>query len=575
MSDLTGATKDNENGGPARPTLAITGALLTEHFFQHLLESAPDAIVIVDGQGKIVLTNPMVSQIFGYEPEELLGASFQILIPERFQRTIVNATLELLHAAHSYCFVGYSRTHEEFPIEISVSHLDTQEGRYHIVIIRDITERKKVYEDMRAMAAELRRANGKLELLANIDPLTHVFNRRGLQQSLSNALKGCRQEGASICAALIDLDNFKSINDSNGHFTGDLVLKSVVERMKSALRTSDVVGRAGGDEFIVIMPFTRLCDAATVAERIRGKICESSFAILPDDIKVTISCGVVSLPWAISSIEEVLELTKASLKNSKALGKNRVSIGDSNGTLFSETQPQANELLEVLRPNKLYRCAAQAIYDLSDEHVTAYEMLVRGPEGPLAMPTALFQAARENDLMRSVDLNCLKTCLKFSARVEPGLPVQLNLLPSTLIDTPTEVLSSLFEEYGQKDRKYVIEISERKVVMEPSVLQEPLRRLRQKLNIEIAIDDICFGRSSLESLILLDPDMFKLDRAYVDGVSKDLRKQKAVQRLKKIAAALNARIVAEGIEEKDDLLTLKRMGIDNGQGFYWEEPQLL
>jgi EAL domain-containing protein (putative c-di-GMP-specific phosphodiesterase class I) len=266
----------------------------------------------------------------------------------------------------------------------------------------------------------------------------------------------------------------------------------------------------------------------------------------------------------------VVALTRNALKKSKASGKNRVTLSREIATAsgeFDAVTPRS--IVEQLTDISSFRTVYQPIIDLSTEEVAGYEVLSRGPDGAFESPGDFFRICIENEILTTVDLQCLQVCLAEIPRMKGTMRFHVNLFPSTLLETPVANLIKLFPE----DRTgiiFCIEISEQQFITEPAYLRDQVNALRQA-GILVAIDDVGFGRSSLETLILLEPDLVKVDRKYVAGLSNEPAKARLLRRLTNVAKSLGAEIVAEGIEDRRDLPLLKDMGVNYGQGFLWGE----
>jgi EAL domain-containing protein (putative c-di-GMP-specific phosphodiesterase class I) len=223
----------------------------------------------------------------------------------------------------------------------------------------------------------------------------------------------------------------------------------------------------------------------------------------------------------------------------------------------------------TLLDGNCFKAVSMPIYRLADEVIAGYEMLSRGPNGPYRMPVEFFQLSIEKDILTPVDLHCFTACLKGAESLDQHTSIHVNLFPTTLIETPVDILLSLFPT-GQRPGRLVLELVEDHF---NDNLDEILKRINwlRKFGIMLAIDDVGFGRSNLESLLLLEPDIIKIDRCYVTGSSKDPRKERLLRRLIRVARTLAADIVAEGIDCKEDLALLKELGVNLGQGTLWGE----
>lgn len=421
-------------------------------------------------------------------------------------------------------------------------------------------------ESLSSVNSQYEDAMRRLDELATIDPLTDLSNRRGLERILGAEIARAQRTGSSMVAMLLDCDDFYRINESLGHAVGDVVLKEMVLRITTTLRPSDCVARIGGDEFVILLTDTLMAEALLIAERVRLCVAESPIRNSSDNIYMTASIGVAPLPYEISSVEELLSLTRHALKSSKVAGKNRVSSDmpeDGNGR-------KDLDIVQELRQGDCFRCVKHAMYRLADEHKVGYELLSRGPAGAFEMPYDFFRVAIENNILTRVDLRCLKACIEAAGTLEPGSRFDVNLFPSTILDTPIDRLLALFPQ-DKNIGTFCVEISEQQFIGDPSYLKEHTTALK-KAGVLVGIDDVGFGRSSLESLILLEPDIVKVDIKYVAGIAVDSQKQRLLRRLVKVVQALGAELVAEGVESRDDLEVVRDMGVQYAQGYLWGYP---
>jgi diguanylate cyclase (GGDEF)-like protein len=444
-------------------------------------------------------------------------------------------------------------------------------GRALAQSIRHAIQLKKAEEALKDVTFRLEAATSRLETLANQDLLTEVLNRPGVELALQNEFDRAQRGGWNLVAILVDCDDFDRINQSFGHAVGDLVLKEISNRMRDTLRPSDHIARIGGDEFLILLPDTRLAEGMLVAEKVRLGVAASPLRLAADNIRVTASIGVLALPYEFCSIEELLSLSRIAVRESKTLGKNRVSSSEQNQGEFGQNKEALTELTEKLRSGECFRAVSMPIYRLKDQEIVGYEILSRGPKGAFEMPDDLFRISVENDLLTIVDLRCLKTCL--NASTDPKFikgRFHVNLFPSTIIDTPIDRLMTLFPEKFEPG-SYCIEISEQQFIGDPAYLREHVAAIKEH-GILVSIDDVGFGRSSLESLIILEPDIVKIDRKYVSGIASDPTKARLLKRLVKTVNAMGSELVAEGIEQKEELDLLIQMGVEYGQGWYWGKP---
>jgi diguanylate cyclase (GGDEF)-like protein len=426
-------------------------------------------------------------------------------------------------------------------------------------------------ETVGSLTSQLEDARLRNDRLQVIDPLTELANRRGLEVVLEREVNRAQRNGSQIVAVVLNCDDFKRINETLGHAVGDVALKEMVERITTTLRPSDYVARIGGDEFVILLTDTQYAEAKLIAERVRLAVAESPIRNSNDNIFMTASLAVAVLPYEISSVEDLLAMTRHAVKESKTLGKNRVTEGTVAATRNGQgTQPEASDIVEVLRNGDCFRCAKHPIMRLEDEVQVGYELLVRGPAGPFQMPYDFFRIAMENNLLTRVDLKCMKTCIQAAEYLERGSRFDVNLFPSTIIDTPIDKLVDMFP-LDKGLGTFCVEISEQQFIGDPSYLKEHVAALKTA-GVHVAIDDVGFGRSSLESLILLEPDIVKVDIKYVAGIALDLQKQRLLRRLIGVVEALGAELIAEGVETREDMEVVQSMGVKYAQGYLWGYP---
>jgi len=274
--------------------------------FEKLFMSSPDAIVVIGGDGSILESNPQAEVLFGYSSSELLGKSIEILIPERFRA---------VHPAHrgDYCndphmrpmgtgleLYGRRKDGSEFTVDIMLSPVQTAEGHFVLAVIRDITERKRLEDNLRQLASS--------------DPLTGLGNYRRLQEAFDTERKWFDRAGRRCGLLLIDVNGLKQINDLHGHLEGDRALCSLADVLRLECRAVDTATRHGGDEFAVILPETGAAGARSLANRAATRLGKGGE--LPP---VSFSYGVAVLPDDGKTLHQLLAVADHSLYEMKQM----------------------------------------------------------------------------------------------------------------------------------------------------------------------------------------------------------------------------------------------------------------
>jgi len=434
--------------------------------------------------------------------------------------------------------------------------------------IRYAIERNHASRELTRIAQELQLANQRLEHMALNDPLTELLNRRGLQDVLTHEVARAHRSGSNLVVLLIDLDDFKKINDNQGHSAGDAVLKEIALRMKRSLRSTDYAARVGGDEFLILLPDTIPAEGMKIAEVVRGAICDKPIDASGTALTATASVGVISVPPNAQTIDDLLAETHHVLYRSKRRGKNRVSF-DGIDTSASPAQSQAHRVADQIRKENRFRSVLQPIMRLSDAKPIGFEYLCRSTISSIESPEEFLRVSLESNLSIVIDRQCLETSIDASHRLPTGLRRHVNVMPATILDMGVADFVAQFPE-GRRGL-YCIEISQNQIVGDPSYLEDVVDKLKEA-GFFTTIEDVSFGQTSLESLVLLEPDFIKLDQAYLRGLANDRARLRSLTRLLKLAEALGTEVIAEGVESPTDVGALQAAGVKYGQGFFWGHP---
>ncbi|GEM_PF-312716 len=522
-----------------------------ERSLQRLVHSNAHGTLVVEEAGTIRFADPAAGLLYGREPESLLGRHLGFDPAEPPDEIDVGGR-------QGAATVG-----------VRVSRTTWGGAPAWLVILKDESEWLEVEAALRDLNLQLRQANARLETLANVDPLTGLLNRRGLERALASEVDRRARGGHSLAALLVDCDDFKSVNDTLGHAVGDVVLREMADRLAAQVRPSDHVGRIGGDEFLVLLPEARSGEAMVVAHRLRLAVTRSSLVVGEKEMRVTVSVGVANLGDGISTIEEALVAARTGLTRSKARGKNRVADGSARASEDDHEEETERTLAAMTRGEGL-RGVAQPIVALTDGEVLGYELLARGPVGPLEAPYHFLTLALERDRLTPVDIACLRACTARAAELPTRCEVHLNVFPSTLLAVEVAQLRALLPSDRPASR-VVLEISEQQFIGDPSALSERVAELRSA-GYRVAIDDVGFGRTSLETLLVLAPEVIKIDRSYVDGAAASPAKSRLLRRLVAALQPLGAELIAEGVEREEDAATLRSFGVPLAQGWLFGRP---
>ena len=266
----------------------------------------------------------------------------------------------------------------------------------------EIKKFEKAEKKLKDSHKKLRLAKKELEKMTRLDPLTNLLNRRGLQEALTREVQRMRRFATDLVAIIIDLDDFKSINDTLGLAVGDIVLKEVSRRMQVSLRQTDCLARIGGDEFMILLPVTREAEGRFVAEKLRLSIIQTPIYIsTKKQTKVQASFGVMAVARRTASVDELLAEINPILKLSKSSGKDMVSIVQNGQLVKSDRQRLVADAIESLREGNRIRAVKQPIVELASGKIVGYEFLSRLTLKEFEMPNDFFQICLEENILTS------------------------------------------------------------------------------------------------------------------------------------------------------------------------------
>ncbi|HEU5162955.1 MAG TPA: EAL domain-containing protein [Thermoanaerobaculia bacterium] len=431
--------------------------------------------------------------------------------------------------------------------------------------IRYAIERSRGRSEIERVSRELQVANSRLENLLMIDPLTGLLNRRGLDQALAQSLERMKREPIEVLAFFVDLDRFKEINDQHGHSVGDVVLTEIAAKLREAARGCDWVGRVGGDEFLLLMPSAEGAELAAIAERLRLTISSVCLDGGGRSIRVTACVAGMVLAHDADSLDIILSRVHLLLRRTKNRGRNCVAWEG----MEMDPAEGVESICDDIRLGRGVYSVIQPIFRLADMSVAGFELLSRFRKATVS-PEAVFRLCAERNMLSLADHFCLRTCVAMAEALPLNTTRHVNLFPSTVMGIAPEHLLALFP---RNKELYCVELSEQQMLGDLTRLQERVEILRGA-GLRIACDDVGFGRSHLESLVLLEPDVIKIDKKCVKGIEDNALTRRQLGRFIAVAHKLGAEIVAEGVETEGDLEVLRELGVDQAQGFLWGVPAM-
>ena len=423
-------------------------------------------------------------------------------------------------------------------------------------------------QQLQAQHTEIKQHEAKAQFLADHDPLTGLFNRRKFEEDLSSSL----QAGQMGAVLMFDIDDFKNINDTQGHVYGDRVLRSIALLLKKQLQPNETAYRFGGDEFLIII------EGEVDPEEIRATIEEVSRCLNETSVinkrhsRITSSIGIVRYPFDGTTVEELLIKVDIAMYNAKKGGKNRYMFFESGmATTFSERVQVERMLIEAIQTES-FRLLYQPVVNADTGDITYLEALIRIKDNPLS-PAVFIAVAEESNLILPIGRWVIKEAVSQLIKwEEAGMdlkPVSINLSAQQFYDDGlVDFLVEQIELSGVDPGLIEMEITETVLIGNAQEAIEIIERIRA-LGIKMALDDFGTGYSSINYITRIPVDRIKLDRSMTEKLIENIP---VMEGLIAIAHGLNMDVVAEGVEQVEEANLLIEVGCDYLQGYLFSPP---
>jgi len=530
--------------------------------FESFMKNLPAGVYIRDLEDKIIFSNKYFNTFFG--KESLVDVSIKELFEKNEYKNISNLNEKILKEGMISSETKlYDKFGNEKYFQLNQFVLHKNSKRYIGAIYTDITSQKLTEQ--------------KLDKLAHYDLLTNLPNRALFYDSLKHTLSKANRNGNRVALLFLDLDNFKTINDTLGHDYGDILLKEVSAKLKSILRSEDVVSRLGGDEFTIILD--EIADNAfpsVVAQKIIDTL--STPIKLKDELGyIGSSIGIAIYPDDSKDNDELIKYADMAMYKAKEAGKNRYRYFTS--TMDSESREKmelTNDLREAILKNQL-ELYYQPIMDIEKGKVALFEALVRWehPRYGLIAPDNFISLAEEGGFMVKVGRWILKTaCQKIKELQDSGINMKIAVNVSSKQLTQNhleETTKKIVKESGIDPKLLELEVTEGLLIENIKKVEEVLTNLRN-FGVGISIDDFGTGYSSLSRLKSLPITKLKIDKSFIDDIEENEEDREIVKVILSLAKSLGLEVVAEGIESRGQLKLLNEFGCKLIQGYYFSKP---
>ncbi|MEW8505454.1 MAG: EAL domain-containing protein [Candidatus Thiodiazotropha sp.] len=537
---------------------------LAERAFQNTAEG----ITVTDVNGDIVSTNPAFEAITGYSHDEVIGENPRILKSGHHEPSFYRDMWDILLKTDHWRGEIWNRRKngDVYPEWLTISAVKDNNGEttHFVGVFSDITQIKE--------------AQDKINFLAHHDALTQLPNRALFLERFDHALMHARRENNSIALLFLDLDRFKTVNDTLGHPIGDQVLLEVSKRMSEIMRSSDTIARLGGDEFVLLLEEQTNAQHASVVARKLIDMFSNPMTIGEHELVVTASIGITLYPNDGDEPDLLIRHADRAMYEAKQQGRNTYRFFTqalSEGAL--ERLMMENDLRRAIDRNELI-LHYQPIVDIKTRQLKGLEALVRWqhPKQGQVPPGLFIEVAEEIGIIGDIGRWVLHTACHQLAKWDqdnfrvPRISVNLSVQQ---IDREALVaqVSEELQKSGLSPERLELEVTESMLIRNPELSRTVLAELKT-IGVNFAIDDFGTGYSSLAYLKLLPLDRIKIDQSFVRDIGQDSNDEAIVRAIIALSKNLGLESVAEGVENTDQAEFLLQAGSDLAQGYLYSHP---
>jgi diguanylate cyclase (GGDEF)-like protein/PAS domain S-box-containing protein len=532
-------------------------------------QNSSEAMLVTDGKGTIINVNPAFTQITGYTAAEIIGKTPAILRSRHHDQAFYKTIWHAINTSGQWSgeIWGKRKNGEDCVQQVTINSILDEQGAVYrrVVLIADVTDKK--------------RAEDLIWRQANLDPLTQLPNRNMFLDRLAQEIKNAHRHGSRMALMFIDLDRFKDVNDTLGHFMGDILLKQAAQRLNESVRETDSVARLGGDEFTVIVGELEKADSVErVAQCILSRFAEP-FCLGKELAYISASIGIAFYPDDALDIDSLLKNADQAMYEAKYLGRDRYSYFTV--AMQEKTRQRmrlANDLHGAVAENQ-FMVYYQPIVNLADNTICKAEALIRWqhPVLGLVSPAEFIPVAEDTGIIVEIGDWVFRSAARqvgeWRHKYRPDFQVSVNKSPVQFRKSKYEQPQWLEElrQLGLSGRSIVVEITEGLLLDADNSVNEQLCRFREE-GMEVALDDFGTGYSALAYLKKFDIDYIKIDQAFVCHLVADSSDMALCEAIIVMAHKLGIKVVAEGIETLEQYRLLFDAGCDYGQGYLFSRP---
>jgi diguanylate cyclase (GGDEF)-like protein/PAS domain S-box-containing protein len=551
-------------------------------FNRSVVACSPFSIIVTDKAGLITCINPAAEKMLSYQQSDLLGQPY----------TDLHDPIEIVQRAgelSSQFGLEVDPDHHVFRLTPEKGLIDEREWTYirkdgsrvpvQLVVsaLRDTDECITGFLGISYDLTEKKQAEEYIFHVAHHDPLTGLPTRTLLRDRLGVFIERAKRSQESLAVMMVDLDNFKRVNDSLGHQAGDTVLCEISKRLKACIRKSDTVARMGGDEFVVLLPDLRsIADAQEISQKLLAAVAQP-IRIGGHDIVVTASVGISLFPDC-EDIDALFKNADLAMYTVKARGRNGSEMYTPGLAMPGLERLQMESALRSALDAGEFEIVYQPQVSFTDNKMLSVEALLRWNSeafGPVP-PNTFIPIAEEIGLIVPIgEWVLIEACREIAAlQSRLGVPcsVAVNISPRQfqLKDFPATVESALLAS-GLKPHQLELEITEQLLMVDSEESLEIMERVR-KIGVRFAIDDFGTGFSNMGYITRFAVDRIKIDRSFISRCDVDGTSRAVTSAIIALAHSLEIEVIAEGVESRQQVEMLTQMSCDQAQGYFYSRP---
>jgi len=531
----------------------------TEARFRSLVQNASDLIVVTGPGGVVTYESPSAQRLLGRGIAERTGGSIFRVVHADDRERARGAVAEVLAGPGKAARLDLRFLHQDGSARWMEVHLGNLTGDPSVGGLvwtcRDVSER---------VALESR-----LSREARVDALTDLGNRRHLRERLEQALAIARRERTPLGLMVVDLDDFKPVNDSLGHAIGDEVLAGAARRLRAAARGGDTCARLGGDDFAMVLPGAGAAESTAVAERVGASLSEPH-RVGGVEILLGASIGVAVSAAGDEGPDELLRNADLAMHVARRRGGGHELFQPEMHAAMALNVAMRLDLRRAVERHEFF-LEYQPVVSIATGGLVGVEALVRWrhPERGVVPPAVFIGLAEDTGLIVPLGRWVLREACAMLARRGGGFGISVNVSARQLFrDDLVDDVAAALEQSGLDPKTLVLEVTETVALEE----RQPILFALRELGVRLAIDDFGTGYSSLAYLRRLPVDAVKIHKSFVDGVAHDAGDAQLTRAILRFGQEMGLSTTAEGIERLEQWSALRELGCDLGQGYYFSRP---